>query len=136
MGPQGSSWLPVPALMRHRRSLLMEPIQNQCFNNERGDSGRETLWAVAPRGRCPHPGGRDGPLGTRAARTDPPPMAITGVAYRGRAPTAITAASYWGHRVVHEVPKPLGYSHLLLGNSVALGGNLPRKQRECFYLRC
>ena len=39
----------------------MEPIQNQCFNNERGDSGRETLWAVAPRGRCPHPGGRDGP---------------------------------------------------------------------------
>ena len=100
----------------------MEPIQNQCFNNERGDSGRETLWAVAPppwalsaprgQGRTPgHPSART---------TDPPPIAITGVAYRGRAPTAITAASYWGHRVVHEVPKPLGYSHLLLGNTVLL----------------
>ena len=56
------------------------------------------------------------------AWTDPPPIAITGVAYRGRAPTAITAASYWGHREVHEVPKPLGYSHLLLGNSVGPRG--------------
>ena len=49
----GSSWLPVPALMGHWRRLLMEPIQNQCFNNERGDTGRETgaPWALsAPRG--------------------------------------------------------------------------------------
>ena len=50
----------------------MEPIQNQCFNNEQGDSGRETLWAVAPRGRCPHPGGRDGPLGTPSSLDGPP----------------------------------------------------------------
>ena len=50
----------------------MEPIQNQCFNNEQGDSGRETLWALAPRGRCPHPGGRDGPLGTPSSLDGPP----------------------------------------------------------------
>ena len=78
--------------------------------------GSGAPWALsAPRGQGRTPG-------HPSARTDPPPIAITGVAYRGRAPTAITAASYWGHRVVHEVPKPLGYSHLLLGNSVGPRG--------------
>ena len=46
-----------------------------------------------------------------------------------RATTAITAASYWGHRVVHEVPKPLGYSHLLLGNSVGPRGCRPESSK-------
>ena len=46
-----------------------------------------------------------------------------------RTTTAITAASYWGHRVVHEVPKPLGYSHLLLGNSVGPRGCRPESSK-------
>ena len=110
----------------------MEPIQNQCFNNERGTVAGKRCGQWRPVGAVRTPGAGTDPWAPRAAWTDPPPIAITGVAYRGRAPTAITAASYWGHRVVHEVPKPLGYSHLLLGNSVALGGNLPRNSGSAF----
>ena len=57
----------------------MEPIQNQCFNNERGDSGRETLWRPTLAVRTPGAG-----TDPWAPRADPPPIAITGVAYRGR----------------------------------------------------
>ena len=85
-------------------------------------SGGTLAGKRAPRGRCPHPGGTWWTTDPPWTHGGPP----TDRHYWGslpckQAPTAITAPSYWGHRVVDEVPKLLGYSHLLLGNSVARG---------------
>ena len=62
----------------------MEPIQNQCFNNERGTVAGKRCGQWRPVGAVRTPGAGTDPWAPRAAWTDPPPIAITGVAYRGR----------------------------------------------------